>query len=194
MSTVASKDMLGKSVTRPSAMNAAPSALRRLLLAGSLLGVCFGACGAHAAFAAESLLHKQAPEFVRRDLNHKKLDLNAFRGKVVLLNFWATWCAPCQFEMPRFVAWQSRYGPRGLQVIGISMDDAPALVRKLYEKLRVNYPIAMGDEKMGELYGGVLGLPVTYLIDMNGEVRAEYRGEMDLNTIEMQMKLLLPHP
>jgi hypothetical protein len=74
------------------------------------------------------------------------------------------------------------------------MDDDPALVRKLYEKLRVNYPIAMGDEKMGELYGGVLGLPVTYLIDMNGEVRAEYRGEMDLNTIEMQMKLLLPHP
>ena len=148
----------------------------------------------HAAFAAESLLHKQAPEFVLRDLSHKSLDLKAYRGKVVLLNFWATWCAPCQLEMPRFIAWQSQYSPRGLQVIGISMDDDPALVRSLCAKLKVNYPVVMGDEKIGELYGGVLGLPVTYLIDTHGEIRAEYRGETDLSRIEMQMKMLLPQP
>jgi peroxiredoxin len=163
-----------------------------MLLAASLWALCFAASGANAAFAAESLLHKQAPEFVLTDLNQKKLDLTAFRGKVVLLNFWATWCAPCQLEMPRFVAWQSQYGPRGLQVIGISMDDDPALVRKLCAKLRVNYPVAVGDEKIGELYGGILGLPVTCLIDANGEIRAEYRGETDLNTIETQIKQLLP--
>ncbi|MGO8773231.1 MAG: peroxiredoxin family protein [Terracidiphilus sp.] len=138
------------------------------------------------------MLHKHAPEFVRVDINHKSINLSSFRGKVVLLNFWATWCAPCQLEMPRFVSWQSRYGSRGLQVIGISMDDDPALVRKLCAKLSVNYPVAMGDEKIGELYGGVLGLPVTYLIDTHGEIRAAYRGEVDLKTIEMQMKLLLP--
>jgi hypothetical protein len=74
------------------------------------------------------------------------------------------------------------------------MDDDPALVRSLCAKLRVNYPVVMGDEKIGELYGGVLGLPVTYLIDTHGEIRAVYRGETDLNTIEMQMKMLLPHP
>jgi thiol-disulfide isomerase/thioredoxin len=110
---------------------------------------------------------------------------------VVLLNFWATWCAPCQLEIPRFVAWQRQYGPSGLQVIGISMDDDPALVRKLYKKLGLNYPVAMGDEKLGELYGGILGLPVTYLIDSNGKVSAEYHGEADLNAIEVQLKLLL---
>jgi thiol-disulfide isomerase/thioredoxin len=157
-----------------------------------LMAVFFAACGAHMAFAAESLLKKQAPEFVRADLNHKRLDLHALRGKVVLLNFWATWCAPCQLEMPHFVEWQSRYGPRGLQVVGISMDDEPAPVRRLYAKLRVNYPIAMGDEKIGELYGGVFGLPVTYLIDTHGVVRAEYRGETNLDAMETQIKLLLP--
>jgi peroxiredoxin len=93
--------------------------------------------------------------------------------------------------MPRFVAWQSRYGPRGLQIIGISMDDDPALARKLCKKMKLNYPVAMGDERLGQLYGGVLGLPLTYLIDSQGNVQARFRGETDLNSIEEQIKPLL---
>ena len=144
-------------------------------------------------FAASSLLHKDAPEFVRTDLKHQKLDLHAYRGKIVLLNFWATWCAPCRLEMPRFVAWQNQYGPRGLQVIGISMDDDPALARKMFDKMKLNYPVAMGDEQLGILYGGVLGLPLTYLIDGQGRVQALFQGETDLKQIEKQFKpLLLP--
>lgn len=192
MSAADNKTMPGRCAITRRTTGTAFSAHGRPLLASLFLGVCFGGCVIHAVFAAEPLLHKQAPEFVRMDLNHKKLDLNAFRGKVVLLNFWATWCAPCQLEMPRFVAWQSEYGPRGLQVIGISMDDDPALARRLCAKLKVNYPVVMGDETMGDLYGGVLGLPVTYLIDTHGEIRNVYRGEMDLNTIETQLKKLLP--
>jgi cytochrome c biogenesis protein CcmG/thiol:disulfide interchange protein DsbE len=88
-----------------------------------LFCLCLGASVSPVSFAASSLLHKEAPEFVRTDLKHQKLDLHTYRGKVVLLNFWATWCAPCQLEMPRFVAWQKQYGTRGLQIIGISMDD-----------------------------------------------------------------------
>ncbi|MGA2896195.1 MAG: TlpA disulfide reductase family protein [Acidobacteriaceae bacterium] len=155
------------------------------------MAVCLAAGGTHDACAATSLVHKRAPEFVRTDLDHKRLDLNAYRGKVVLLNFWATWCAPCQVEMPHFMAWQQKYGPRGLQVIGISMDDDPALVRQAYRKLKLNYPVAMGDVKLGDLYGGVLGLPVTYLIDRHGEIQAEYQGETNLNKIERQMQSLL---
>jgi peroxiredoxin len=94
--------------------------------------------------------------------------------------------------MPSFVDWQKKYGPRGLQVIGISLDDDPALVRSLYSKLKLNYPVAMGDVKLGDLYGGVLGLPVTYLIDRHGMIQAEYQGEADLGKIEMQLQLLLP--
>ena len=157
-----------------------------------VVAVFLGASKPRPAFTATTLVHKKAPEFVRTDLDHKKLDLKAYRGKLVLLNFWATWCAPCELEMPRFVLWQTKYGPRGLQIIGISMDDNPALVRKAYGKLRLNYPVAMGDAKLGELYGGILGLPVTYLIDGRGEIRAVYRGETDLSTIEAELRSLLP--
>jgi thiol-disulfide isomerase/thioredoxin len=163
-------------------------------MASLLLGVCFAAAGARTAFAAESLLNKKAPEFARKDLSGGNLDLASLRGKVVLLDFWATWCAPCQLEMPRFVQWQRQYGPQGFQVIGISMDDDPALVRRLLAKLKLNYPVAMGDEKLGHLYGGVLGLPLTYLIDRDGEVRARFQGEPDLKMIEMRLKALLSKP
>ncbi|MDP9050856.1 MAG: TlpA family protein disulfide reductase [Acidobacteriota bacterium] len=147
---------------------------------------------AQSASVATPLVHKRAPEFVRTDLDHRRLNLRAYRGKVVLLNFWATWCAPCQVEMPSFVSWQRKYGPRGLQVIGISMDDDPALVRAAYLKLKLNYPVAMGDVKLGDLYGGVLGLPMTFLIDRHGKIRAEFQGEAHLNKIEAQMQSLLP--
>jgi cytochrome c biogenesis protein CcmG/thiol:disulfide interchange protein DsbE len=93
--------------------------------------------------------------------------------------------------MPRFVAWQNQYGTRGLQIIGISMDDDPALARKIFYKLNLNYPVAMGDEQLGKLYGGVLGLPLTYLIDSKGKVQAQFQGETDLKLIEEQFKPLL---
>lgn len=148
---------------------------------------------AQAPVASASLLHKTAPQFVRTGFDHRKLDLRSYRGKVVLLDFWATWCSSCQLEMRQFTAWQNQYGPRGLQIIGLSMDDDPALALKFYKKLRLNYPVAMGDEKLGQLYGGVLGLPLVFLIDREGIVQAEFRGETGLESIEAQFKpLLLP--
>jgi thiol-disulfide isomerase/thioredoxin len=146
---------------------------------------------AQAQVATTSLLHKEAPQFVRTDLENRELNLRAYRSKIILLDFWATWCASCQIEMPRFVAWQSQYGPRGLQILGISMDDDPELARKLYKKMKLNYPVAMGDEKLGQLYGGVLGLPLTILIDSQGKVEAQFRGETDLKLIEERFKPLL---
>jgi peroxiredoxin len=173
------------------------SARLSLLLRASIVvaaAIGLAASTARPALAADALVNKKAPEFIRSSLDHRKLDLNAYRGKVVLLNFWATWCAPCQLEMPRFVAWQNSYGSRGLQIIGISMDDDPALVRSVYTKLHLNYPVAMGDAPLGELYGGVLGLPVTFLIDRNGEVRAKFEGQTDLGKMEQQLQSLLSHP
>jgi peroxiredoxin len=166
---------------------------RRISVVMLLFCLCVGLGTAQAPITANSLLHKEAPEFVRTDFQGRKLDLHALRGKVVLLDFWATWCASCLVEMPRFVIWQNKYGPRGLQIIGISMDDDPALARKLANKQRLNYPVAMGDEMLGQLYGGVLGLPQTYLIDSEGKVQAVFQGETDLNVIEEKFKSLL-HP
>ena len=175
----------------PKAIGFTPRTFRRSSTVMLLLYFCVGMSTAQAPVATTSLLHKEAPEFVRIDLQHRKLDLHAYRGKVVLLDFWATWCASCQLEMPRFVAWQTQYGPCGLQIIGISMDDDPDLARKLYKKMKLNYPVAMGDDKLGQLYGGVLGLPLAYLIDTKGKVQAQFRGETDLNLIEERFKPLL---
>lgn len=144
---------------------------------------------------ASTLLQKPAPVFKLTDLNGQAVDLHALRGNVVLLNFWATWCAPCRAEMPTFAAWQTTYQARGLRVVGVSMDDAeevkPEAVRKLIAKLKVNYPIVIGDEALSRLYNGVVVLPVTYLVDRKGVIRAEYRGESDLESMEHQIQQLL---
>jgi cytochrome c biogenesis protein CcmG, thiol:disulfide interchange protein DsbE len=133
-----------------------------------------------------------APDFTRADLTGKSLSLRSYRGKLVLLNFWATWCAPCLTEIPVFAAWQRTYGPGGLQIVGISMDDDSAQVVRVYEKDRLNYPVAMGDAKLGELFGGVLGLPLSYLIDPDGRIVGRYQGEPDLKQLEARIKSLLP--
>lgn len=146
-----------------------------------------------AAFAQprSGLVNKSAPEFVRSDLSGRQIDLKSYRGKVILLNFWATWCAPCQVELPRFESWQNEYGPQGLQVLAVSMDDADAPVKRTVRRLHLSFPVLMGDARLAEAYGGVLGLPITFLIDRNGIVVARIKGETDLNKLESQVKTLI---
>jgi thiol-disulfide isomerase/thioredoxin len=133
-----------------------------------------------------------APAFARDDLSGKPVDLPSLRGKLVLLNFWATWCAPCREEMPAFSQWQRRYRAQGLRVVGISMDDDAASVRAFLAKRPVAYPVVMGDAALGERFGGVLGLPLSYLVDAQGRVVARYQGEADLAAMEAKLKELLP--
>jgi cytochrome c biogenesis protein CcmG, thiol:disulfide interchange protein DsbE len=119
------------------------------------------------------------------------VSMRAYRGKVVLLSFWATWCSPCLIEMPHFVTWQQAYRTKELQVVGISMDDDAQPVRAVYQEYRVNYPVVMGDEKLGEMYGGILGLPVTFLIDRNGKIRFKFTSSARLSQIRGQIEKLL---
>jgi cytochrome c biogenesis protein CcmG, thiol:disulfide interchange protein DsbE len=134
---------------------------------------------------------QRAPGFSRSDLEHRQVSLSTYHGKVVLLNFWATWCAPCLDEIPRFRDWQLQYGERGLQIIGIAMDDEGSPVSKFYRKYHLNYPVLMGDENLGELYGGVLGLPVTFLIDRKGRIRYRHQGQTDLTLLQREIEHLL---
>ena len=136
-------------------------------------------------------VHRAAPNFSRIDLRHKKIELTSYRGKVVLLNFWATWCGPCLVETPTFTKWQNEYGSNKFQVIGISMDDAAPEVIATANKLKLNYPVIMGDEHLGAAYDDILGLPVTFLIDRQGKIRARYQGASDLTRIKGDIETLL---
>jgi peroxiredoxin len=164
--------------------------MRRAGLRAAVAIVLLFAAGA-AGQGGAGLIGKPAPGFVRKGVDGPPVELAAFRGKVVLLDFWATWCAPCQTEMPQFAAWQRQYGAQGLQVVGVSMDDDAEAAQRLVRKLGLNYPVAMGDEQLGELYGGVLGLPLTYLIDKDGVVRARFQGGGNLQAMEARVKALL---
>jgi cytochrome c biogenesis protein CcmG, thiol:disulfide interchange protein DsbE len=165
--------------------------VRVLLLAGLLPAIPAAPACFAAPPATRSVVNKHAPQIDRLDLDGHRVDLKSLRGKVVLLNFWATWCAPCLIEMPAFSAWQQQYASQGLQVVGISMDDDAAPARQLVARLKAKYPIAMGDARLGEKYGGVMGLPLTYLIDRHGVVRMRFQGETDLKSIERQLQTLL---
>jgi cytochrome c biogenesis protein CcmG, thiol:disulfide interchange protein DsbE len=131
-----------------------------------------------------------AANFSRPDVTHRKIVLSSYRGKVVLLNFWATWCGPCLTEMPTFAEWQKQYGSGNFQVIGISMDDTTPEVIATVSRLKLNYPVLMGDEYVGAAYGGILGLPVTFLIDREGKIRARYQDE-SLTRINSDIQNLL---
>jgi len=110
---------------------------------------------------------------------------------VVLLDFWATWCVPCREEIPHFVELQDKYRQQGLQIIGVSMDDGPEPVRDFYREFKMNYPVVMGDAKTGELYGGVLGLPIAFVIGRDGRIYAKHIGATDVAVFEKEFAGLL---
>ena len=117
--------------------------------------------------------------------------VDSHKGKVVLYDFWATWCAPCREETPNLVNLQKEYGDRGLQTIGVSMDDSAEPVHAFYRQFHMNYPVVMGNAKTGELYGGVLGLPIAFLIDRNGRIYKKHVGATDPAVFEKEINLLL---
>jgi peroxiredoxin len=140
---------------------------------------------------ASGTQHTLAPDFSLPNLSGGQLDLSTYRGKVVLLDFWATWCVPCMEEIPHFVDLQNQYRDQGLQIIGISMDDGPEPVHDFYSRFKMNYPVVMGNAKIGELYGGVLGLPIAFVIGRDGRIYAKHVGATSMSVLEKEILPLL---
>jgi len=135
--------------------------------------------------------HPLAPAFSLTDITGKPLNLSDYQGKVVVLDFWATWCGPCRIEIPGFIELQRRYAAQGFTMIGISMDDSPEPVVDFYKQFQMNYPVAIGNDRLGELYGGMPGLPTTFVIGRDGRIYAKHAGAYDPSVFETEIKELL---
>ena len=177
------------------------SALRfsAILCTALALGLLAPGCGDPAAIKAATLKpeneRKTAPDFALKDANGKVVHLSDYRGKVVLLDFWATWCGPCRVEIPWFMDLQRRDKDRGFEVLGVAMDDDGwEAVKPFLAELGVNYRVMIGDDLTAQMYGGVDALPTTFLIDKTGKIAAVHVGLTSRNDFEDGVEQLLRAP
>lgn len=133
-----------------------------------------------------------APEWQLNDPDGKAVKLSDFKGKVVILDFWATWCPPCRAEIPGFIALQKQYAAQGLTVVGVSLDtDGASVVKTFVKKAGMNYPVVIGDEKIASEYGGITAIPTTFVLDRNGNIVTSHQGYASQVVFESEIRPLL---
>ena len=173
--------------------------LRNALLAVTALALGFTASCAPHELAKKTVKdnkdRKIAPAFELKDAAGKVVRLADYKGKVVVLDFWATWCGPCGIEIPWFVEFQRKYKDRGFEVLGVSMDDDgwKSITPFVAEK-KINYRILLGDDKTGDQYGGVEALPTTFVIDRDGRIASVHVGLASRKDFEDAIEKLLDAP
>ncbi len=128
---------------------------------------------------AEPVPATPAPVWTLQDLDGKEVSSAQFKGKVVVVDFWATWCGPCRHEIPGYIALQKKYAKDGLVIVGIAVSDKVASVRAFVAKQGVNYKVVMGNDTVVEAFGGVEGIPTTFIIDREGKIRERKVGSED---------------
>lgn len=132
-------------------------------------------------------------DFTVEDMNGRKVQLSDFKGKVIVLDFWATWCPPCKAEIPGFVELQEAYGADGLQIVGVSVDDPPDKLKPFASEFKMNYPVlvGLGRDDLQDAYGPMWGIPTTFLIDRDGRICRKHSGLVGKEKYERDIKALL---
>lgn len=144
------------------------------------------------AFTSTPSDFKPAPNFELLDVNGRKVRLSDFKGKVIILDFWATWCPPCRAEIPGFIELYNKYKSKGFEMIGISLDEGGVKdVIPFMKEFGVNYHILIGNYKVTQDYGGIRGIPTTFVIDKKGYIRAKYVGYRPKEVFERDIIMLL---
>lgn len=140
-----------------------------------------------------NMIGKPAPAFTLLDLNGNKVSLSDYKGKVVILDFWATWCPPCVREIPHFIELYKEHKDKGLSIVGISVDrQGVSVVKAFNQKYKINYQILMADSQVTSTYGNIRGIPTTFVIDPAGNIQRMYVGYRDKAVFESDIKTLLP--
>jgi thiol-disulfide isomerase/thioredoxin len=132
-------------------------------------------------------------DFTVQDMHGKDVRLADYKGKVVLLDFWATWCGPCKVEIPWFIEFQEKYGAQGLQVLGVSVDDTPDKLMPYVAAMKMNYPVLQGRgrDDLQDAFGPIWGIPVTAVISREGKICSKHTGLSKKEAFEQEIKSLL---
>lgn len=173
--------------------------LGTVLLTGSLLGcIIYWSWPARPAKAASLKPDGErhaAPDFALKDADGKTVRLSDYKGRVVLLDFWATYCGPCKIEIPWFMDFERRHKDQGFSVLGVSMDDDGwDAVKPFVLDVGINYRVMVGNDSTAEKYGGIEALPTTFLIDRDGKIAAVHVGLTSKSEIENAIEQLLQTP
>jgi thiol-disulfide isomerase/thioredoxin len=159
---------------------------------GFALSILVSGCGGKAPAPAAQATLKVAPDFELKDVEGKPYRFSDAKGTVRLVDFWATWCAPCREEIPMFKDLHAAYGPKGFNLVGIAMDDEGVEKVKPYvEELKIPYLTLIGDDEVVDAFGGVVGFPTKFLVDREGRIVESWVGEVPRAVLEKKIQALL---
>lgn len=153
-----------------------------------VVAVILSSCGKR----AEIFQPRPAPKWALKDVNGQTVSSEQFKGKVVVIDFWATWCGPCLAEIPGYVELQKKYAGEGVAIVGISLDQqGPEVVKEFIARSGVNYQIVMGDDTVADAFGGVTAIPTTFIIDRTGTIRDRKSGAESTEDFEKRILAVL---